>query len=102
MEIQQKVPLAPLTTLRVGGNARFFVRTERARDVEEAVAFSREEDLPLFVLGGGSNVVVADQGWNGLALQVGIPGIEDAGPGKFNVGAGVNWDSFVEYCVSRN
>ena len=102
MEIQQNVPLAPLTTLGVGGNARFFVRTARARDVEEAVAFSREEDLPLFVLGGGSNVVVADDGWNGLALQVGIPGIEEAGPGKFNVGAGVNWDSFVEHCVSRN
>jgi UDP-N-acetylmuramate dehydrogenase len=102
MEIQQNVPLAPLTTLGVGGNARFFVRTASARDVEEAVAFSREEDLPLFVLGGGSNVVVADQGWNGLALQVGIPGIEEAGPGKFNVGAGVNWDSFVEHCVSRS
>src|SRR5437762_7823846 len=102
MEIQQNVPLAPLTTIGVGGNGRFFVRTARARDVEEAVAFSREEDLPLFVLGGGSNVVVSDDGWNGLALQVGIPGIEEAGPGKFNVGAGVNWDSFVEHCVSRN
>jgi UDP-N-acetylmuramate dehydrogenase len=102
MEIQQNVPLAPLTTLGVGGNARFFVRAASASDVEEAVAFSRKENLPLFVLGGGSNVVVADQGWNGLALQVGIPGIEEAGPGKFNVGAGVNWDSFVEHCVSRN
>ena len=67
MEIQQNVPLAPLTTLGVGGNARFFVRTASARDVEEAVAFSREEDLPLFVLGGGSNVVLA-----GLMVWVAI------------------------------
>src|SRR5437763_14521943 len=102
MEIQQNVPLAPLTTLGVGGNARFFVRTASARDVEEAVAFSREEDLPLFVLGGGSNVVGADQGWNGLALQVEIAGVEEAALGKFNVGAGVDGDSFVEHCVSRN
>ena len=65
MEIQQNVPLAPLTTLGVGGNARFLVRAANPRDVEEAVAFSREQNLPLFVLGGGSNVVVADQGWNG-------------------------------------
>jgi UDP-N-acetylmuramate dehydrogenase len=102
MEIQQNVPLAPLTTLGVGGNARFFVRAESPRDVEDAVVFSREKNLPLFVLGGGSNVVVADQGWNGLALQVGIPGIAGAGLGVFHVGAGVDWDSFVAHAVSQN
>jgi len=102
MEIQQNVPLAPLTTLGVGGDARFFARAASAIDVEEAVAFSREENLPLFVLGGGSNVVVADQGWNGLALQVGIPGIAGAGLGVFHVGAGVGWDSFVAHAVSQN
>jgi UDP-N-acetylmuramate dehydrogenase len=102
MEIQENVPLAPLTTLGVGGKARFFVRAESSQDVEEAIAFSRDKDLKLFVLGGGSNVVVSDRGWNGLVLKVGIPGIEEVGRGRFQVGAGVDWDSFVVHCVSQN
>lgn len=102
MQLRENVPLAPLTTLGVGGNARFFVRAETPADVEEAVVFSRSKDLPLFVLGGGSNVLISDAGWNGLVLQLAIPGIEEIGPGKFAVGAGVDWDTFVEHCVSRN
>src|SRR5213080_3265857 len=102
MEVRENVPLAPLTTLGVGGNARFFVKAENSRDVENAVTFSREKDLALFVLGGGSNVVVSDQGWGGLVLQVGISGLEEGGKGPLNVGAGVDWDSFVAHCVSRN
>jgi len=102
MEIKENMPLAPLTTLGVGGNARFFVRAESIHDVEAAVAFSREKGLALFVLGGGSNVVVSDRGWNGLVLQIGIPGIDEHATGQFNVGAGVNWDTFVAHAVSRN
>jgi len=102
MEIRENVPLAPLTTLGVGGNARFFAKAETPADVEAAVTHSRSLDLPLFVLGGGSNVLISDRGWSGLVLRVAIPGIEDAAPGQFNVGAGVDWDSFVEHCVSRN
>jgi UDP-N-acetylmuramate dehydrogenase len=101
MEVQENVPLALLTTLGVGGSARFFVRAESVRDVEEAVVFSRKKGSALFVLGGGSNVVVSDRGWDGLVLQIGIPGIEEDGQGRFNVGAGVDWDSFVEHSVSQ-
>jgi UDP-N-acetylmuramate dehydrogenase len=102
MEIKENVPLAPLTTLGVGGAARFFVRAESIRGVEAAVAFSREKRLALFVLGGGSNVVISDRGWNGLVLHIGIPGIEEHAAGQFNVGAGVNWDAFVAHAVSLN
>ena len=105
MEVQENVPLAPLTTLGVGGNANFFVRAESVRDVEEAVRFAHGKQLPLFVLGGGSNLVISDQGWNGLILQIGIPEIEEhQEPGKtlFEAGAAVDWDEFVAYCVSRN
>ena len=102
IEVKENVPLAPLTTLGVGGRARFFVRAESIHDVEAAVAFSREKRLALFVLGGGSNVVVSDRGWNGLVLQIGIPGIDEHATGRFNVGAGVDWDAFVAHSVSRN
>src|SRR5262245_55491789 len=102
MDIQENVPLAPLTTLGVGGNARFFAKAETRVDVEAAVDYSRSKELPLFVLGGGSNVLISDDGWNGLVLQIGISGIEEPGLGTFNVGAGVDWDAFVEHCVTRN
>ena len=102
MEVKENMPLAPLTTLGVGGNARFFVRAESIHDVEAAVAFSRENGLALFVLGGGSNVVISDRGWDGLVLQIAIPGIDEHATGRFNVGAGVDWDTFVAHAVSRN
>src|ERR1035441_1500067 len=66
MTIQENVPLAPLTTLQVGGAARYFAELRREDDVREAAQFAKSRDLPLFVLGGGSNLVVADSGWPGM------------------------------------
>ena len=102
--IQENIALAPLTTLGVGGSARFFVRAESVGDVEEAVAFARDRKLPLFVLGGGSNLLVSDRGWDGVVLQVGISGIGERRESKsvFDVGAGVDWDEFVAHAVARN
>ncbi len=109
MTIQENVPLAPLTTLQVGGAARYFAELRREDDVREAAQFARARDLPLFVLGGGSNLVVADSGWPGLVLRIAIGGITS--PNKndakgnavlFSVGAGVNWDDFVAQAVAQN
>lgn len=105
MKLQENIALAPLTTLRIGGEARFFVCAEEVEDVEAAVAFAGDKDLPLFVLGGGSNVLISDSGWPGLALQIGISGIEHSHERemiRFVVGAGEEWDAFVALCVSRN
>ncbi len=98
MLLQENIPLAPLTTFRIGGPARFFVEAKSVGEVQEAVAFARSRDLPLFVLGGGSNLVVADSGWPGLVLKVAIMGIEqrpghnDEGKVLFDAGAGESWD----------
>src|SRR5437667_12852743 len=100
MEVKENMPLAPLTTLGVGGNARFFVRAESIHDVEAAVAFSRENGLALFVLGGGSNVVISDRGWDGLVLQIGLPGIDEHATGRYIVGEGVDRDTIVTQAVS--
>jgi UDP-N-acetylmuramate dehydrogenase len=105
MEIQEKVALAPLTTLGVGGRARFFVHAKTSADVEAAVAFAGTKHLPLFVLGGGSNLLISDSGWPGLVLQIGIVGIDEEekpGTALFHAAAGENWDTFVERCVIRN
>jgi UDP-N-acetylmuramate dehydrogenase len=104
LEIQENVPLAPLTTLGVGGAARFFVAATEHHDVEGAVAFARNKSLPLFVLGGGSNLVISDRGWNGLVLQIEIQGLHQRTAGGkiiFDVGAGMNWDTFVAQAISR-
>ena len=105
MQVQEHIPLAPLTTFRIGGPARFFVEAKSITDVEESVRFARTRDVPLFLLGGGSNLVVADSGWPGLVLKIGISGIEqtagaaEGGRALFNVGAGESWDRFVSHAV---
>jgi UDP-N-acetylmuramate dehydrogenase len=105
MLLQENVPLAPLTTLRIGGPARYFVEAQTPGEVQEAVAFAQSRSLPLFVLGGGSNLVVSDAGWPGMVLKVAIPGIEqraghdDRGRVLLDVGAGEPWDRFVSHAV---
>jgi UDP-N-acetylmuramate dehydrogenase len=110
MLLQENISLAPLTTFRLGGPARFFVEARSSGEVQEAAAFAAAKDVPLFVLGGGSNLVVADSGWPGLVLKVAIPGIDqraghnragknDAGQVLFDVGAGESWDRFVSHAV---
>ena len=109
MTMQENVPMAPLTTLQVGGAARYFAELKRQDDVREAVQFARGHDLRLFVLGGGSNLVVADSGWPGLVLRIAIGGIATPNPTDlagnavlFSVGAGVDWDDFVAQAVAQN
>ena len=105
MTVLENVALAPLTTLNVGGPARYFTEPKSVAEVAEAVNFARSRDLPLFVLGGGSNLVVADAGWPGLVLKVAISGIdqrEENGKARFEVGAGEEWDKFVARAVARN
>ena len=104
MQLQENIPLGPLTTFRIGGPARWFVEAKTIAEVEEAVRFATTSARPLFVLGGGSNLVVADSGWPGLVLKVGIRGIEpraDDQNGKaiLDVGAGEPWDAFVAHAV---
>src|SRR5436305_10554892 len=106
MHLQENVPLAPQTTLQVGGSARFFVEANSPQAVQEAIAFASSRGLEVFVLGGGSNLLVADSGWPGLVLKIGIQGIDqrDGADGKvlFDVGAGESWDGFVAHSVAAN
>lgn len=106
-EIEQNVPLGPLTTLGVGGPAKYFVRAETEADIVEAFAFSRRQDLEVFILGGGSNILVADAGFDGLVIQVALKGIDAAdaaadGHRLLSAAAGENWDGFVKYCVEHD
>jgi len=109
MVVREDVLLSDYTTLAVGGPARYFVEASNEDDVARAVELSSRHTLPLFVMGGGSNLLVSDAGYPGIVLRMATRGIvpaEMAGGGgaateSFQVEAGEDWDTFVAHCVDR-
>jgi UDP-N-acetylmuramate dehydrogenase len=103
--LSESVPLAPMTTLGIGGLARYFAEVTNTGALLAGVEWARSRGMPLFVLGGGSNIVVADGGFPGLVLRVSIRGVEthfDSGDVVITAGAGEEWDALVARCVARN
>jgi UDP-N-acetylmuramate dehydrogenase len=101
ISIEKNISLAPLTTLEVGGPALFFLRAENERQVIEGFRFARQKDLPVFILGGGSKILVSDKGFPGLVIQIALCGVfEDSA--VISAAAGEDWDSFVARCVNEN
>ncbi len=106
--VEQNVSLAPFTTLGIGGPARWFVTALTEEDVREAARIARDElRVPLFVLGGGSNLLVADEGFTGMVLHLKLPGLtmsrESASdPAYVTAGAGESWDDLVQFAVDHD
>ncbi len=96
LQIQEEIPLAPFTTFGIGGPARYFTLAADEAQAEAAVRWARERGLRLFVMGGGSNLLVRDAGFDGLVLKVGVMGVEACGDGQYEAGAGEPWDRFVD------
>ena len=97
-----QAPLAPHCTLRVGGAAQFLVEAADEAAVLEAVQWARARGLPLRVLGGGSNLVIADEGVDGLVLKIALRGVTARpGPGavELTAAAGEPWDALVRHTV---
>ncbi len=102
--LRSDVALAPLTSLELGGAARHLVEVADISDATEAVRWARRGREPITVLGGGSNVVVADDGVEGLVLQAAQRGITMRREGDavlVTAGAGENWDDLVADTVDR-
>jgi UDP-N-acetylmuramate dehydrogenase len=98
MLIQENKLLAPFTTFGIGGPARWFAEATSEEEIVEAVGWARERPARLFVLGGGSNLLVSDSGFDGLVLRVGLRGIavwdaHDLFPGECSSGAKAQIDS---------
>ena len=105
IEIQEKTPLAPFTTMHVGGEARFFVSVENVDQLRESIVWAHEKKVPFFILGGGSNTIVSDEGFPGLVIKIEINGVYYEAKGRgvvATVGAGEIWDDFVDDAVARN
>ena len=102
MQFLEQVPLGPFTTFQIGGPARWFAEAASEEDIAAGIAFAAERQLPLFVLGGGSNLLVSDTGFPGLVLRMALQGIAST-PEKGRVivssAAGEDWDDLVAYAV---
>lgn len=98
LDILANIPLAPFTTFGIGGPARWFVQVTSEADLLEAVAWASQRQLPLFVLGGGSNLLISDAGFNGLVLHIALHGVSftDTSTHRiYQAAAGEPWDNFV-------
>ncbi|WET80095.1 UDP-N-acetylmuramate dehydrogenase [Amycolatopsis sp. QT-25] len=96
----QHAALADHTTLRLGGPARRYAEATTVQALVEAVREADEAGEPVLLLGGGSNLVVADDGFDGTVLKVGTTGWTRDGD-LVEVAAGQNWDGFVEGLVAE-
>jgi UDP-N-acetylmuramate dehydrogenase len=98
--LQENQSLSAWTTFGVGGPARYFVNAQSEADVRAALDFATTRKIPVFVLGGGSNLLVADRGFPGLVLRVGLKGRVWEGS-QLRAAAGEDWDAVVAECVDR-
>ena len=102
--LTERVPLSGYTTLRLGGPAARLAEARTAGDLIAAVRAVDASGKPLLVLGGGSNLVVCDEGFGGTVLRVGTAGVSVTETGEqvlVTVAAGENWDRFVEWSVAE-
>jgi UDP-N-acetylmuramate dehydrogenase len=100
----ENISLALHTTFGIGGPARYFTEATNVAELREACDFARSRKVPLFVLGGGSNILVSDAGFPGLVIKNEIRGLTETIKGDsitIKVGAGESWDKFVGHCVEK-
>ncbi|KKU48191.1 UDP-N-acetylenolpyruvoylglucosamine reductase [Candidatus Uhrbacteria bacterium RIFCSPLOWO2_12_FULL_46_10] len=101
--VKKNEPLAPHTTLGIGGPVDYYIETDKDDEAAEILRYAHQCKLPVFVLGAGSNIVVADSGWRGLVLrytnrQLIFHNSDDT---IVEASAGLNWDDLVVATVAR-
>jgi len=104
LDLQKKVALAPYTTFNIGGAAEYFVAVHSVEELQSALRFARENNVEVTVLGGGSNVLIDDDGIQGLVIKNEIDGVtfeENGNEVAVTAGAGVHWDDMVQETTAR-
>lgn len=102
--LSENVPLAPFTTIGIGGPARFFAEGTTPKTLLTGLSWAKAHKVPVFLLGGGSNIIIADAGFPGLVLKNAIKRIETSFTGNYvllTAGAGEDWDELVSKCVEE-
>lgn len=103
MDIHTNIPLKNLTTMKLGGPAKYFAEAHSVQELHELYSNAQTKNIPVFILSGGSNVIAHDEGYDGLILRIRIPGFEvitdDLNTTTIKVGAGELWDDVVRRSV---
>jgi UDP-N-acetylmuramate dehydrogenase len=99
--VQRDAPLAPATTFKVGGRADWLVQARSAEDIGRALEIARAFGLPVTVLGGGSNVLIADTGLRGLVIRIHGGEVERIDSGRIRAGGGVTINGLVRWTISH-
>lgn len=106
MDIHTNIPLKNYTTMKLGGNARFMTDVHTPDEIAAVYRNSKQQQLPVFILGGGSNIIVRDEGFNGIVVRNRIPGFDivDDQPTAttLRIGAGEEWDNVVARTVDMH
>jgi len=105
MDILQNVPLKLHSTMRLGGNAAYLCDIHDRRELQEALGWASQNQLPVIMIGGGSNIIWKDEGFAGLILVNKIMGYEEQAEDEENfyihIGAGENWDEVVARAAAK-
>lgn len=106
MDVKTNIPLSSYTTMRLGGNAQFLAEAHTPEELAALYHNARKVNQPIFILGGGSNLIVHDEGFAGLVIVNRITGFDviadDKDSTTIKIGGGENWDSVVERTVQMN
>ena len=101
MIAKENVLISSLTTMKIGGVARYVLEVEKVEEIAYAYNFARERNLPTFVLGGGANTIGRDEGFNGVIILNRIRGINIDGAVIHAMGGEI-WDNVVQFACERN
>ncbi len=103
MDIRTNIPLKNLTTMKLGGPAQYFSDIHTVQELHDLLVDAQTKNIPVFILGGGSNVIAHDEGYKGLVLRIRLAGFEIIGDDLYSttikIGAGENWDEVVKRTV---
>ncbi len=105
MNFEENVILKSFTSIQLGGRTRFFCRCASKEEIKGAFLYAGKEQIPVQILGAGSNTIFADTGFNGLVLRIELKGMQVSNDGEFTLveaGAGEQWDEFVSYCIKND
>src|SRR5829696_4883942 len=99
--VERRVPLARLTTFKVGGPADFLLIVDNGAELSDAVRLARAHGVPVTVLGGGSNLLIADDGIGGLVLQLRRGEVHQVGSDSIRADAGLTINGLVRWTITQ-
>src|SRR5688572_26006271 len=101
MTIQENIELKGHSTFKVGGPARYFCEVKSIEDIQHALNFANDNKLEIFVLASGSNLIISDEGFNGLVIKISLKSIDYLSALKVKVGSGIILNDLVQETVQK-